>query len=131
MVPVLESVAHTGSRKPGEQEAALFPCKDIRMRPQLPCDLPIYQGAQADREDMRRAGVQLLHCGARLLPCSVNCPHCLTLTSFEPEPLGAHLNGSGVHVTHMGPIRIDPFLQDLNLGGCELEMEQPAERPII
>lgn len=62
---VLESAAHTETRKPGEQGAALFPCKDIRMRPQLLSDLLLYQELKQTREDVRRAGVQLLHCGGQ------------------------------------------------------------------
>lgn len=85
---VLESVAHTETRKPGEQGAALFPCKDIRKRPQLPSDLLLYQELKQTREDMRRAGVQLLHLGARLLPCSVNSSHCLTWPIWVPSPWG-------------------------------------------
>lgn len=84
---------HRVQKEPGGKEAALFPCKDIRMRPQLPCDLPIYQELRQTREDMRRAGVQLLHCGGQAPTCSVNCPHCLCLL-VEPWAPGGHLNGS-------------------------------------
>ena len=44
---------------------ALSPCKDIRKGPQLPSDLLLYQELKHTREDMRRAGVQLLHCGGQ------------------------------------------------------------------